>query len=151
MSRKARERLFRQFRETVQRFSPDDESLTRAEVQEALQEAGCDPDALRQWLNATARELANAQRAKGKLAPEYLQQVVDLTSAPEQLPKDERTAFQKAREWIESFMAGPGPLMGKLEIIRDLRRRGDVSEEDQRVLDAAEEELRKQIEKQSDA
>ena len=150
MSRKARERLFQQFREQVERFSPDEESLTRAEVQDALREAGSDPEKLREWLNATARRLADAQRAKGRPAPEYLQQAIDLSSPPDQLPRDEKTALQKAREWFQSMTAGPGDVTGDFEIIREYRSRGDLSEEDQRVLDAAEEQLRNQIKKQSD-
>ena len=98
MSRKARERLLQQFREQVERFSPDEESLTRAEVQDALREAGSDPEELREWLNATAKRLANAQRAKGRPAPDYLEHVIDLSSPPDQLPRDEKTALQKARE-----------------------------------------------------
>jgi hypothetical protein len=151
MSKKATERLLKRFRENVERFSPKDESLTRAEVQDALRAAGTDPGKLRQWLNATARGLANAQRAKGKPAPDYLQRIVDVTGAPEELPKDEQTALQKAREWIRSLTAGPGPLTGDLEIIRAYRSRGEVSEEDRRALDAAEERLRKRLETKSDA
>jgi|ERR1035437_10152622 paraquat-inducible protein B len=150
MSRKARERLLQQLREQVERFSPDEESLTRAEVQDALREAGSDPEELREWLNATARQLANTQRAKGRPAPDYLQQAIDLSSPPDQLPRDEKTALQKAREWIQSMTAGPGKLSDDVEIIRAYRSRGDLSEEDQRVLDAAEEQLRDQIKKQSD-
>jgi len=41
-------------------------------------------------------------------------------------------------------------LADDLEIIREYRSRGDVSEEDQRLLDAAEERLRKQLKKESD-
>ena len=44
----------------------------------------------------------------------------------------------------------PGDLADDFEIIREYRSRGDLSEEDQRVLDAAEEQLRNQIKKQSD-
>ena len=46
--------------------------------------------------------------------------------------------------------AGPGKVSDDVEIIRAYRSRGDLSEEDQRVLDAAEEQLRNQIRKQSD-
>lgn len=150
MSRKARERLVQQFREQVERFSPDEESLTRAEVQDALREAGSDPEELREWLNATAKRLANAQRAKGRPAPSYLQEAVDLSSPPDQLPRDEKTALQKTLEWIQSMTAGPGKLNDDFEIIRAYRSRGELSEEDKRVLDAAEEQLRNQIKKQSD-
>ena len=151
MSRKARERLFQQFREQVERFSPDEESLTRAEVQDALREAGCDPEELREWLNATARRLANTQRAKGRRAPDYLQHAIDVSSPPDQLPRDEKAALQKAREWIKSMTSGPGVLSDDFEIVRAYRSPGDLSEEDQRVLDAAEERLRNQVKKQSDA
>jgi hypothetical protein len=150
MSRKARERLFELFRKNVERFSPDDESLTRAEVQDMLRAAGSDPDALREWLNTTARALANAQRAKGKPAPAYLQRAIDLSGPADELPRDEKMALQKAREWIRSLTSGPGVLTDDLEIIREYRSRGDVSVEDQRLLDAAEAELRKELKKKSD-
>src|SRR5712692_8311417 len=118
MSRKARERLLQRLREQVESFSPDEESLTRAEVQDALREAGTDPEELRKWLNATARRLANAQRAKGRPAPDYLQQAIDLYCAPEQLPRDEKTALQKAREWIQSMTASSSKPSDDFEIIR---------------------------------
>ena len=150
MSRKARERLLQQFREQVERFSPNEESLTRAEVQDALRAAGSDPEKLREWLNATARQLADAQRAKGRPAPDYLQEAIDLSGPPDQLPRDEKTALQKARDWFQSMTVGPGDLTDDFEIIRAYRSRGELSEEDKRVLDAAEEQLRNQIKKQSD-
>jgi hypothetical protein len=150
MSRKARERLFKQFREDVERFSPNDESLTRGEVQDMLRAAGTDPDALREWLNTTARALANARRAEGKVSPEYLLHAIDLSSPADKLPRDEKTALQKAREWIRSLTEGPGVLTDDLEIIRAYRSRGEVSEEDQRLLDAAEAQLREELKKKSD-
>lgn len=150
MSRKTRDRLLQQFREHVERLSPNEELLTRAEVQDALREAGSDPTELREWLNAMARRLANAQRAKGTPAPKYLQEAIDLSGPPDQMPKDEKTALQKAREWIRSMTVGPGKLGDDFEIIRAYRSRGDLSEEDQRLLDAAEQQLRDEIKKQSD-
>lgn len=151
MSRKARERLEQQFHEHVKHFSPDDESLTRAEVQDALRQAGCDPEALRERLNNMARALANAQRAKGKPAPEYLREAIDLSAGPEDLPRDEKTALQKAKDWIQSLTAGPGALTDDLQIIRAYRSRGDISEEDQRLLHMAEDRLKEQLKKLPDA
>jgi L-lysine 2,3-aminomutase len=142
--------MLQRLRELVGRFSPDEESLTRAEVQDVLREAGSDPEELREWLNATARRLANAQRAKDRPVPKYLLQAIDLSSPPDQLPKDEKAALQKAREWIQSMTVGSGKLSDDFEIIRAYRSRGDLSEEDQRMLDAAEQRLRDQIKKQSD-
>ena len=149
MSRKARERLFKQFRENVERFSPDDESLTRGEVQDMLRASGTDPDALREWFNTTVRALANARRAEGKVSPEYLLHAIALSSPAEELPRDEKAALQKAREWIRSLTAGPGVLPDDLQVIRAYRSRGEVSEEDQRLLDAAEGQLREELKKKS--
>ena len=109
-----------------------------------------DPEKLREWLNATARQLADSQRAKGRPAPDYLQEAIDLSGPPDQLPRDEKTALQKARDWFQSMTVSPGDLTDDFEIIREYRSRGDLSEEDQQVLDAAEEQLRNQIKKQSD-
>ena len=151
MSRKAREQLEKRFREHVQRVSPAEESLTRGEVQDALREAGCEPETLCERLNTMARAIANAQRAKGKATPTYLQQAIDLSGGPEELPKDEKTALQKAKDWIRSLTAGPGVLTDDLQIIRAYRSRGDISEKDQRLLDSAEEKLKKQLKNRSDA
>jgi hypothetical protein len=118
MSRKARERLLQQIREHAERLNPNDESLTRAEVQDALREGGSDPEALREWLNSAARALAAAQRAKGKPGPDYLQEVIDLSSPADHLPSNEKTALQKAGEWIRSLRGGPGLLLPDAEIIR---------------------------------
>ena len=150
MSRKARERLLQRIREHAERLSPSDESLTRAEVQDALREAGSDPEALREWLHSAARTLAAAQRAKGKPGPDYLQEIIDLSGPADHLPSSEKTALQKAGEWIRSLRGAPGSLPPNAEIIRALRSRGDLSEEDQRLLDAAEEELRERLKKKSD-
>jgi hypothetical protein len=146
MSKKGRERLIEQVTGAAQRFTPDEASMTRREVQEALKAAGCDPDALREQLNATSRALADAQRAKGRPAPEYLRQVIDMTGPPEVLPKEERSALQKAREWIQGLTAGPGTLPERLVFVQNYRSRGDLSEEDKQLLDRAEESLRSELE-----
>lgn len=96
MRKKERERLTKRLQGQVDRLTPS--ALSPEEVTEALRDAGCDVDRLRERLNQTARDLANVQRAKGKPAPAYLQEVADLTSPPTALPKNASNALHKAKQ-----------------------------------------------------
>jgi hypothetical protein len=141
MAKKDRERLHQRLQDDVARMTPA--NLTREEVIAALREAGADPDQLRARLHQRARDLANAQRAKGKPAPEYLQQVVDLTGPPEALPKDAKHALAKATFWIKG-LTQPPPGIPNVQIARAYRKKGELTKKDEDLLDALEADLRRE-------
>src|SRR5258707_9973261 len=118
MAKKDRERLHQRLQDDVARMTPA--ALTREEVIAALCEAGPDPEHLRARLHQRARDLANAQRAKAKPAPDYLQQVIDLTGPPEALPNDSKHALAKATSWIRG-LTQPPPVIPNVQIARAYR------------------------------
>ena len=142
MAKKHREQLNDRLREHVARMTPD---LSHEEVRHALRDAGTDPDRLRARLHDRARELANAQRAKGKPAPEYLQQVIDLTAPPEAIPKDPKHALAKATSWIKG-LAQPVPFGSNVQVARVYRKDGELTKKDEDLLDALEADLRRETE-----
>jgi len=142
MAKKHREQLNERLHEHVARMTPD---LNHDEVRNALREAGTDPKHLRARLHERARDLANAQRAKGKPAPEYLQQVIDLTAPPEAVPKDPKHALAKATSWIKG-LTQPLPTGSNIQIARAYRKDGDLTKNDEDLLDALEADLRRETE-----
>jgi hypothetical protein len=143
MAKKDRERLQQRLHDTIERITPT--NLTHEEVRNALREAGSDPEDLRARLHLRARDIANAQRAKGKPAPEYLQRVVDLTAPPEATPKDHKTALTKATSWIKGFTQ-PAPIISNAQFARAYRKDGELSKKDEALLDDLEAELRRETE-----
>jgi hypothetical protein len=141
MAKKDRERLQSRLNDNLARLTPAE--LTRDEIQEALRAAGCDVDQLRERLHQRARDLANAQRAKGKPAPDYLQQVIDLTGPPEAIPNDPRRALAKAKHWIAELTHPPATI-GAIQIARAYRKDGDLTKKDEELLDDMETELRRE-------
>jgi hypothetical protein len=144
MAKKHREQLNDRLREHVARMTPD---LTPEEVRNALREAGTDPEHLRTRLYERARELANAQRAKGKPAPGYLQQVIDLTAPTEAIPKDPKHALAKAKSWIKG-LTQPVPFGSNVQVARAYRKDGELTKKDEDLLDALEADLRRETEGQ---
>jgi len=144
MAKKHREQLGERLHEHVSRMTPE---LSHDEVRSALRDAGTDLDHLRERLNQRARELANAQRAKGRPAPEYLQQVIDLTGPPEAVPKDPKHALAKATSWIKG-LTQPFPIGSNLQIARAYRKDGELTKKDEDLLDAMEADLRRETEQE---
>jgi hypothetical protein len=140
MAKRDREKLLREVQELADRFSEADDLLTPADVRSTLEMAGCDDEQLREQLYRAAHELAAKQRAKGKAAPLAVQQVVEATGLVE-MPSDLRTALEKAKRWVTSF-GQPVPV-GDLGVVRAYRKSKDLSENDQRLLDDLEEELKR--------
>lgn len=142
MAKKDRERLQHHLEDCLASISPRE--LTREEVIDALHSAGCDVEQLRERLNQRARDLANAQRAKGRPAPEYLQQVIDHTGPPEAVPQNPRRALDKAKRWIGQF-AHPPAMIGTVSIARAYRKDGELTKKDGELLDDIESELRREM------
>jgi len=141
MAKKDRERLQRRLDDHLARMTPAE--ITREEVTESLHAAGCDIDQLRERLHQRARDLANAQRAKGKPAPDYLQQVIDRTGPPEAIPNDPKRALAKAKNWIAE-LTHPPAMVGEIQIARAYRKDGDLTRNDEALLDDMEAELRRE-------
>ena len=144
MGKKDRERLRQHFDEHVARMTPAD--LTRQEIRDALAAAGCDPERLRDRLHQAASKLAQARYTKGRPAPEYLHQVIDLTGPPETIPQDAKRALSKAKQWIASFTNPPTKITAGFQVARALRKQGDLTTNDQELLDKIEGDLRRETE-----
>jgi hypothetical protein len=142
MAKKDRERLQHRLDDCLSSIASHE--LTRQEVIDALRSAGCDVEQLRERLNQRARDLANAQRAKGRPAPEYLQEVIDHTEPPEALPRNPRRAIDKAKRWIQQF-AHPPAMIGAVNIARAYRKDGELTKKDGELLDDIEAELRREM------
>lgn len=150
MSKRDREKVLREAGELVDRLTEADEQLTPGEVRSTLALAGCDPEQLRVDLHLAARELAERQRAKGKAAPLAVQQVIEATGPPHEVPSDLRRALEKAKRWVQSF-AEPAVPIGDLDVLRAYRKSSELSESDQRLLDELEDELKRRAQATDDA
>jgi hypothetical protein len=147
MTRKDREKFFETVRQSAERFCPASSSMSTAEVREILGSAGCDTERLRQRLHESAKKLQIEQRLKNKKAPQYLQDVVDLTSAPEQGAHNPKIAADKAAKWIDGFMLSVPPTYRQVEVLRAYRKSGTLTAKDSRLLDELEQKLKEDVQK----
>lgn len=143
MSKRDREKLVRDVQELAARLTEADDLLTPAEVRSTLALAGCDPENLRETLHRAARALADRQRAKGKPAPLAVQQVIEATGPAHEIPGDLRRALEKATRWVKSLGEPIAPPLGELAVLRGYRKTGELSANDQKLLDELEEELKR--------
>jgi hypothetical protein len=142
MGKKHRERLHQRLEETVTRLTP---TLGRDEVTDLLGAAGCDTGQLRERLHQLSQSIANAGYAKGRTAPDYLLQVIDLTRPPGDLPRDPKHALTKARQWLTAYTKPPSVNLANVQIARLYRKSGNLSTNDEQLIDALEEKLRKKL------
>jgi hypothetical protein len=144
MGRKELKKLLESVLEVADRLSEVHDSLSPLEVSQHLRAAGTNVEKLRARLYATASELAKQQRLKGKPAPIYLQQVIDASGPSDKIPSNLKMALDITKRLIAS-LTEPFKSIPNLEVQRAYRKSGELSEADQQLLDAQEEELKKKI------
>jgi hypothetical protein len=94
-------------------------------------------------LCARCRQLAQAQRLKGKVPPTYLTEAIELMGPPGELPTNPKTALEKAKQWVASFQQ---PVTGSAqppEVLRAYRKEGELSEKDKHSLNTLEEKFKR--------
>jgi hypothetical protein len=99
-------------------------------------------------LNESAKKLAVVQRQKGNKVPAYLQDVIDMTGAPEETAKNPRIAVEKAMKWLDGFADKVVPTAKQITVQRAYRKSGDLSRKDAATLNELEEKLKDKVKKE---
>ena len=76
------------------------------------------------------------------MAPAYLQDVKDMTGAPDEQSKNPKIAVEKAVQWLDGFVAKIVAVPKQITVERAYRRTGDLSKKDAALLDQLEEKLK---------
>jgi hypothetical protein len=150
MTKKNREKFFERVRADAERFCPDLTSISKSEVSDLLAAAGTDAGALRRRLNESAKKLALAQLQKGTKAPAYLQDVKDMTGAPDEPAKNPKIAVEKAVKWLDGFVEKIVAVPKQITVERAYRKTGDLSQKDAALLDQLEEKLKDTVERENE-
>ncbi|HEV2416244.1 MAG TPA: hypothetical protein VGX94_00410 [Terriglobia bacterium] len=150
MTKKNREKFFERVRADAERFCPDLTSISKSEVSDLLAAAGTDAGALRRRLNESAKKLALAQLQRGNKAPEYLEDLKDMTGAPDEPAKNPKIAVEKAVKWLDGFVEKIVAVPKQITVERAYRKTGDLSKKDAALLDQLEQKLKDTFEREND-
>lgn len=145
MTRKELERLLEQAASLAERLTEPLEALSSDELDVSLAEAGTNPGQLRAGFHERLRSLESRLSQAGKTVPRLLARVIETTAPLEQLAQSNPKAAEgHLRLWVRAFTHGvalmtptPAP-----EIARAYRKSDALSDNDSRLLDELESELK---------
>jgi hypothetical protein len=149
MSKRRTDRLFEEIGRMAARLGEGDESLSRHEARNQLQETGIDPDELKARFHELAKRLAERERLADRTVPLSLKQAIDATRPGDELPSNPASARIFADRWLETFRSA-FILPSNLEAVRAWRKSGDLSQLDKKELDRLEQELKEKIKREHD-
>lgn len=144
MSKRKEEQL-RRVQQNMELLMPSDNALSLTEVTELLDLVGCDSSKLQVELHRRLKDTATSIRTKGKTVPSTLQTAIDLTADYLSTPKTERVALIKAKQWLSSFTVPATCVPTELQFQRAYRKSGDLSDKDEKLISAIEDELKRKL------
>jgi len=144
MSKKRDKEQLDRINATYDALFNDGDDMPIEEVRRALADAGIDRVALREALNARAKEIARASWAKGAAAPPALTRVIEQTGDDSKLPADPKRALDKAKQYMANLFGGSGG--GRSEIVGAFRGEGELTNGDKATIDDIDAELRERVE-----
>lgn len=145
MTRKKLERLLAEAASLADRLTEPLETLSSDELDATLAEGAATPDALRTAFHERLRSLESRLNEAGKEVPISLLRVIAATAPVEQLAQtNPRAAESRLRSWLRGFTHGLAtmPPARVPEIARAYRKTETLSDNDSRLLDDLESELR---------
>ena len=122
MTQKNRERFSQELARVAERFSPEEASLSRADVKQLLESAGCDVTSLKKGLYESSKKLQIEQRKKLRKPPQYLNDVVDFLSPSDKTIDNPAIQVKRAESWLEGFVSCNLPVQPSVSVLRAYRR-----------------------------
>jgi hypothetical protein len=141
MAKKHCEQLTDRLHEHVARMTPD---LTPEEVRHALRDAGTDPDRLRARLHERARACqctARQGKARSSVSPASHRS----HRPPEAHGRTQSMRWQR-RQHGSKGLTQQAPIASNVQIARAYRKDGDLTKNDEDLLNALEADLRREAE-----
>lgn len=145
MTRKELERLLAEAAALADRLTEPLEALSSDELDLSLAEAGNNPGQLRAAFHERLRSLESRLNEAGKTVPRSLARVIEATAPVEQLAqRNPKAAEGRLRLWVRGFTHGVAPMIPSRapEIARAYRKSDALSDNDSRLLDDLESELK---------
>jgi len=145
MTRKELERLLAEAAGLADRLTEPLESLSNDELDLALADAGTIPGELRAAFHERLRSLESRLYEAGKTVPQSLLRVIEATAPVDQLAQtNPKAAESRLRSWVRGFAHGMATMAPTRvpEIARAYRKTETLSENDSRLLDDLESELK---------
>jgi len=145
MTRKELEQLLAEAAGLADRMTEPLESLSSDELDVALAQAGTIPSELRVAFHERVRSLESRLNETSKAVPRSLLRVISATAPVEQLAQtNPKAAESQLRSWMRGFAHGMATMAPTRvpEIARAYRKTETLSENDSRLLDDLESELK---------
>jgi hypothetical protein len=145
MTRKELERLLAEAASLADRLAEPLEGLSSDELDVALAEAGSNPHQLRAGFHERLRSLESRLSQSGKTVPRSLVRAIEATAPVDQLAqRNPKAAEGRLRLWVRGFALGVAPLTPARapQIARAYRKSDALSDNDSRLLDELESELK---------
>jgi len=141
MSRRKREELVAAILEMADRIDDLDQGLNDAEVDEVLEEGGCDPTKSWGKFVSRAKVLESDLWAKGVEPSLQLRRLINEANTEAAVPM----ATPTASAWLEALLSTPRRMalsFEDMQVARAYRKSGELSQADVEALDALEQELK---------
>jgi len=149
VSKRKTEKLFDEIRRLADCFGEGEEKLTVEELHEQLRQSGVDPDELRARLHLAAKQFAERERTADRRVSDLLNQAIDSTRPPTDIPRDPAAARKAMDRWLGWF-SSPFRMPENLEVCRAYRKTGEVSKDDLDDLNRLEQELKRKVKEESE-
>jgi hypothetical protein len=146
MTRKDLERLLAEAAALADRLTEPLEALSSDELDAALAESGTTPSELRATFHERLRSLESRLNEAGKMVPTSLLRIMAATAPVEQLAQtNPKAAESRLRSWVRGFTHGMATMAPTHvpEIARAYRKTETLSDNDSRLLDDLESDLKR--------
>lgn len=128
------------------RLFGDVEEMDQDELREILHDSDRPAEAVRHEMFKVLDSLIKEWRLRGETAPKRYLDAMNQLRPPSAIPPNPDTLVEQAKTWVRGLLSGPRTVSGaKLQF--SFRNKGEFTKVDQRILEEAEDEVRRKIEK----
>jgi hypothetical protein len=128
------------------RLFGDVEEMDQDELKEILNDSDRPAEAVRHEMFKVLDSLIKEWRLRGETPPKRYLDAMNQLRPPSAIAPNPDTLVEQAKTWVRGLLSGPGTVSGaKLQF--SFRNEGEFTKGDQRILEEAEDEVRRKIEK----
>lgn len=124
----------------------DVEEMDKDELRALLDEPGRSPDVLRHSMWSTVEKACTEMRLRGDIPPRRYSDVLNQLRPASQPSAHANVLVQQAHRWVRELLSGVRT-SSEFSLQFSFRNRGELAQEDRRVLDEAEADVRRKIER----
>jgi hypothetical protein len=128
------------------RLFGDVEEMDHDELREILNDSDRPAEAVRHEMFRVLDSLIREWRLRGESPPKRYLDAMNQLRPPSEISLNADALVEQAKTWVRGLLSGPGTVSGaKLQF--SFRNKGEFTKGDRRILEEAEDEVRRKIEK----